>query len=95
MHLWPRIEERKQKILSRIDELVLEGADLTRAGVLQCSAANGLHILYESLKARGSSINGKDHTGRTALMIAAAAANRWLPRTDGRTDGQTDGQTDD
>jgi len=63
-------------VLAAVDRFVAQGADLTRAGVLQYCAANGMLELLEPMLTRGAQINGKDgHTGATALMVAAATVS--------------------
>ena len=64
--------------LAQIDAAVAGGADLTRAAVLQCCAANGTTELIQPLLARGADINSEDEHGCTPLMIAAQGALRKL-----------------
>lgn len=58
-------------LISQIDSLVAEGADLTRAGALQFCAANDKKDLLQPLLSRGAQINGFDQNGVTPLMVAA------------------------
>jgi len=59
-------------VLATVDRHVAQGADLTRAGVLQFCVFNGKMELLEPMLTRGAQISGKDgHSGATALMLAA------------------------
>ena len=59
-------------VLATVDRFVAQGADLTRAGVLQFCVANGKKELLEPMLTRGAQISGKDgQSGATALMVAA------------------------
>lgn len=66
--------ETSAAVLAKIDEAKAAGADLTRAGALQCLAANRNTALMQPLIARGADVNGKDTHGCTPLMIAAEGA---------------------
>mmetsp|Transcript_15831 Transcript_15831/g.43949 ORF Transcript_15831/g.43949 Transcript_15831/m.43949 type:complete len:212 (+) Transcript_15831:1-636(+) len=61
-------------MLATVDRFLAQGADLTRAGVLQFSVVHGKSELLEPLLSRGAQISGKDgQSGLTALMLAAEA----------------------
>lgn len=54
-------------VLATVDRFIAQGADLTRAGVLQFCVANGKKELLEPILTRGAQISGKDgQSGATA-----------------------------
>jgi len=63
-------------VLAAVDEMVAEGADIVRAGVLQWCAARGCRHLIQPLLSRGAQINAKDQLDLTPLMIAASRGGR-------------------
>ena len=68
-------------VLTTVDRFVAQGADLTRAGVLQFCVANGKKELLEPMLTRGAQISGKDgRSGATALMVAAGCTLAQISR---------------
>lgn len=69
-----------ERVLMEVDKGLQEGANLTRAAVLQFCVANGYTELISPLIARGADVNAFDEYGGTPLMHAAAATLRlWNP----------------